>query len=372
MATNAVELCRFLEEAQPSGAVIDERSLRSLLHGDLKPRSVRITADGQVKVLDFGIAKALSLSRKVTRNDFGSVAYLSPERLESGEVDAHTDFWAVGVLLYEMVSGAPPFRAADTRRLERQILSRCPPPPLEGTSIGLQGVVAKLLSPRVAERYETAQAIGEDLERVASGATTRAEQEGWPGRAVDDNRHAPNAAPLTPRIRSRVTAPASNSSRLRRPKARRTRERCSGGPIVLTADDLQQLRVARAADRVERRCRRRNSTSWAICGRATTNCRITAICASRLSGSSGLDPPATALADRVIADYARRSRRSRAQWKKAQEALARPRAGSATPLKAALRATRASAASTARRKARRQTATAHAGERRRGISEAAG
>ncbi len=56
-----------------------------------------LTPAGHVKVLDFGIAKALSLSRKVTRNDFGSVAYLSPERLESGDVDRHADLWALGV-----------------------------------------------------------------------------------------------------------------------------------------------------------------------------------------------------------------------------------------------------------------------------------
>ena len=79
----AAELCRFLEDADRFEANIGDRKLRSLLHGDLKPRNVRITGDGQIKVLDFGIAKALSLSRKVTRNDFGSVAYLSPERLET-------------------------------------------------------------------------------------------------------------------------------------------------------------------------------------------------------------------------------------------------------------------------------------------------
>src|SRR4029079_11685474 len=105
----AIQLCQFLEAAHGFEATIDGRNLRALLHGDLKPRNIRVLDGDQIKVLDFGIAKALSLSRKVTRNDFGSIAYLSPERLESGESDAHVDLWAVGVLLYEMVSGVQPY-----------------------------------------------------------------------------------------------------------------------------------------------------------------------------------------------------------------------------------------------------------------------
>jgi serine/threonine protein kinase len=54
-----------------------------------------------VRVLDFGIAKALSLSRKLTRNEFGSVPYASPERLDSGDVNSMSDLWSLGVLLYE-------------------------------------------------------------------------------------------------------------------------------------------------------------------------------------------------------------------------------------------------------------------------------
>ena len=106
-------------------------------------------------MLDFGIAKALSLSRKVTRNDFGSIAYLSPERLESGEIDAHADFWAVGVLLYEMVSGVQPFVAADTRRLEQRIRSLRPPDTLSAPCpLGLQAIVAKLLAGSPGDRYD--------------------------------------------------------------------------------------------------------------------------------------------------------------------------------------------------------------------------
>src|SRR5215470_5812089 len=150
----AIELCRFLEDAHHFETVIGDRELRSLVHGDLTPRNVRITSGQKVKVLDFGIAKALSLSRKVTRNDFGTLSYLSPERLESGVVDEYVDFWAVGVMLYEMVRAARPFQAEDTRRLERVILSRNGAPSLNGSCpTGLESIIAKLLAPGVADRY---------------------------------------------------------------------------------------------------------------------------------------------------------------------------------------------------------------------------
>jgi len=183
----AVQLSQFLEAAHGFEVTIDGRPLRSLLHGDLKPRNIKVTGDDRVKVLDFGIAKALSLSRKVTRNDFGSIAYLSPERLDSGEIDPQADFWAVGVLLYEMVSGALPFQAPDTRRLEQRIQSRQPPTSPGGRCTpGLAAVIGKLLAGRPEDRYAGAAAIREDLECVIAGRETRAAREGWPGRATDE------------------------------------------------------------------------------------------------------------------------------------------------------------------------------------------
>ncbi len=157
--TIAIELCTFLEAAHGFEAVIEGRKLRSLVHGDLKPQNVRITSDGSVKVLDFGIAKALSLSRKVTRNDFGTRPYLSPERLDGdGDVDEFADMWAVGVMLYEMIRGARPYDAPDTQRLERIIRSRRPPQPLTGRCpLGLEAIVARLLGPTPAARYERAR-----------------------------------------------------------------------------------------------------------------------------------------------------------------------------------------------------------------------
>ena len=184
----AIQLCEFLETAVAFEMTLDGKARNSLLHGDLKPRNIRVLGGDEIKVFDFGIAKALSLSRKVTRNDFGSTAYLSPERIESGgDVDAQAEFWAVGVLLYEMVGGAQPFQAPDTRRLEQRIRARRPPALFEGRCPpALEGIIAKLLAGNVAERYGTAREIRDDLERFTTGQETQAQREGWPARGSDE------------------------------------------------------------------------------------------------------------------------------------------------------------------------------------------
>ena len=182
----AAALCRFLDTAHGFKTTIDGREGVSLVHGDLKPRNVRLSHAGEIKVLDFGIAKALSLSRKVTRNDFGSMPYLSPERLDSAEVDAHADLWALGVILYELLSGTQPFRAADTRRLEQEIRGGYNGHPLvAGCPAGLTAITAKLLASTLSDRYETASAVLADLDLVAAGEQPQAQIQGFP-RPIDE------------------------------------------------------------------------------------------------------------------------------------------------------------------------------------------
>jgi serine/threonine protein kinase len=166
----ASALCRFLDTAHRFKTSIDGREFWSLVHGDLKPRNVRLSESGDIKILDFGIAKALSLSRKVTRNDFGSMPYLSPERLDSTEVDARADLWALGVILYELLSAAPPFHAADTRRLEEEIRAGYGRRALPDTCpAGLRAMVARLLAAQAIDRYPSAAAVLSDLERYQAG-----------------------------------------------------------------------------------------------------------------------------------------------------------------------------------------------------------
>ncbi len=221
----AIQICRFLEAAHTLEPTIDGRKCRSLLHGDLKPRNIRVLNGDEVKVFDFGAAKALSFSRKVTRHDFGSVAYLSPERIESGDIDAHADFWGVGVILYEMVSGMQPFQAKDTRRMESRIRSRRAPPALNnGCPEGLHAVVTKLLAGAQQDRYGSAQAIREDLECVLAGLQTLAEREGWPTR-VDDE-------PVTRRVRSRSAEDDEDATRRTHVRGRSSDRPRSGRPHV--------------------------------------------------------------------------------------------------------------------------------------------
>jgi eukaryotic-like serine/threonine-protein kinase len=176
-ASIAAEVCAFLENAHAFEATVDGLAIRGIIHGDIKPKNVRLNKDGHVKVLDFGIAKGLSLTRRLTRNDFGSLSYLSPERLDSGDVDVHSDLWSVGILLYEMLAGVPPFEHQDAQKLEQIIRSRQAAPPLpESCPAALARIVMKMLAPSVSRRYGNAAAMRSDLDAFRAGQPTEADR----------------------------------------------------------------------------------------------------------------------------------------------------------------------------------------------------
>jgi serine/threonine protein kinase len=171
----AIAVAATLDAAHNLEVQIDGKAFHGIVHGDIKPKNIRIDTQNRVRVLDFGIAKALSLSRKLTRNEFGSVPYSSPERLLDGHVDVQSDLWALAVMLYETIAGLQPYQADTTERLERMIRSRTPAPPApEPCPEPLRRILMKAMMPDAEQRYASARDFADDLILFRTGGPVRA------------------------------------------------------------------------------------------------------------------------------------------------------------------------------------------------------
>jgi eukaryotic-like serine/threonine-protein kinase len=166
---------------------------QGVVHRDLKPGNLRLTPDGRIKILDFGLAQwmpyagdlGLAVTMTKSQEVTGTLPYMAPEQLRGGTADARSDIWAVGAVLYEMATGKQPFPEPNAPLLIDAILNRAPtrPSKINGLiSPGLENVILKALNKDPAARYQMASELGADLDRLTAGVTPLAAKPGlkWP------------------------------------------------------------------------------------------------------------------------------------------------------------------------------------------------
>lgn len=149
---------------------------QGIVHRDIKSNNVKLSSASQVKLLDFGIAKAESTPKMTaTGGVVGTLQYLSPEQLKGGTADARSDIWALGILLYEMVTGQVPFEANTIGELYEKIIRVSYMPatvlnPLVPREV--EAIVSRCLKKKAADRYQSAQELLHDVARVAATVAT--------------------------------------------------------------------------------------------------------------------------------------------------------------------------------------------------------
>ncbi len=149
---------------------------RGIVHRDVKPGNIMLASDGIPRLLDFGLAKAVDVSRTRPGVTPGTIAYMSPEQTRGDQVDVRTDLWSLGVVLYEMLTGARPFAAGNDRAVIQSILHDRPEPPnrrVPTVPESLSQIVMRLLEKRPEDRYQSVSQLLLDLTSVPAAGVAR-------------------------------------------------------------------------------------------------------------------------------------------------------------------------------------------------------
>lgn len=153
------------------GPALDHAHERHIVHRDVKPANI-IIAGSQAKVMDFGVAKMLASTMSTTGQVFGTPSYISPEVIKAAGVDGRSDIFSLGVVLYEMLTGAKPFTGDNITTIIYKIVGEQPELPdaiNPQLDPGLNQVVLKALAKNPNDRYQTCAELVADLERVNAG-----------------------------------------------------------------------------------------------------------------------------------------------------------------------------------------------------------
>ncbi|MBW8271146.1 serine/threonine-protein kinase, partial [Caldovatus aquaticus] len=149
---------------------------RGVVHRDIKPANIMLTADGQVKIADFGIARLENSSMTQVGTLMGTPSYMAPEQFRGEPVDARADIWAAGVVLYQLLTGEKPFEGGFNAVMHKALNTEPPPPSTLSVTAprGFDSVVARAMAKRPEDRFPTATAFAEAIRAAASAPAAAA------------------------------------------------------------------------------------------------------------------------------------------------------------------------------------------------------
>jgi eukaryotic-like serine/threonine-protein kinase len=230
LAGTPMDLIEILDIAVQVAGALEEAHAAGIIHRDIKPENVMIRRNGHVKVLDFGLAKLTetpndetdteAITRALVQTDAGMVLgtsqYMSPEQARGKPVDARTDIWSLGVVLYEMATGRPPF-SGETKTDVIVAIAKVDPMPLAryvpNTPPEFEWIVMKALRKNVDERYQTVKELESDLKKLKQRIEFQSELE----RTLPPERYSAALSALSDtdvpsRLSTQSTAPVPTSS----------------------------------------------------------------------------------------------------------------------------------------------------------------
>ena len=154
----AMQIAKALEHAHS----------RSIVHRDIKPHNVMVLKNGSVKVTDFGIARVMSKSNTLTKEALGSVHYISPEQAKGGWVDNRSDLYSLSVVMYEMMTGRPPYDGESPVAIAIKHINGGAPKPSTlnpNIPVGMEQIISKGMELDVKDRYTSATEMLQDMEQ---------------------------------------------------------------------------------------------------------------------------------------------------------------------------------------------------------------
>jgi eukaryotic-like serine/threonine-protein kinase len=181
-----------------------------IVHRDIKPHNVLVNGEGAVKVTDFGIARAGASQMTEAGSIVGTAQYLSPEQARGGDVDQRSDLYSLGVVLYELLTGTVPFVGDTPVEIAMKHLSQTPEPPSRKRADiprELDMVVMRALAKNPDDRYQSADEMEADLERVARGVGISPETEAAATQIMRAPTTIPAPAPLSATAATMITPP---------------------------------------------------------------------------------------------------------------------------------------------------------------------